>query len=341
MKHINIPVFVPHIGCPHDCAFCDQKTITGHEKFDIEDAKKEIENFLSGANTALENIEIAFFGGSFTGIGEPLMSDLLDLAKSYVDTGRISSIRLSTRPDYITREILDTLKKYPVKTIELGIQSISDRVLKASHRGHSALDCENACRLIKEYGFSLVGQMMIGLPLSTPDDEIKTAEFIVKMGADAARIYPTVVFAGTGLEAMIKSGEYTPLTPESAAERAAKVYSVFNRGSVTLLRIGLCESDGLRSGKVVAGAYHPALGEICLSEYYKDRICSEIESLGDIRGKSVIIHVKKGRLSTVIGQKGYVRAYLYKKYLPSFISICENDHMTEGEVKITLKESDT
>ena len=191
MKHINIPVFVPHIGCPHDCAFCDQKVITGHTSFDINEARREIENFLSGADILHDELEIAFFGGSFTGIGEPLMSDLLEMAESYVKTGAVSSIRLSTRPDYIDENILDTLKKYSVKTIELGIQSISDKVLLSSHRGHTAADSERACRLIKKYGFDLVGQMMVGLPFSTEEDEIKTAEFISDMGAVASRIYPT------------------------------------------------------------------------------------------------------------------------------------------------------
>jgi len=199
-KHINIPVFIPHLGCPNQCVFCNQKTISGVMEFDPSQVDRIITEALSTIDISSSDVEIAFFGGSFTGIDYSLMCELLSIAYSYVKKGSVSSIRLSTRPDYIDDRILNTLKKYGVKTVELGLQSVSEKVLQTCKRGHTALDAEKACRLIREYGFELVGQMMIGLPGSSLEDEMNTAEFILRNGASGARIYPTVVLQQTELK---------------------------------------------------------------------------------------------------------------------------------------------
>ena len=191
-SHRNIPIFVPHLGCPNMCVFCNQKKISGHEKADFSSVKDEIEKALETVPADCE-VQIAFFGGSFTGIDREDMIYLLETAKEFIDRGRVDSIRLSTRPDYIDEEILDILLKYKVKTIELGIQSMDDGVLLKSGRGHTAKDTERACALINSYGFELVGQMMTALPGSAPEKEIYTAKRICEMGAKGARIYPTVV----------------------------------------------------------------------------------------------------------------------------------------------------
>ena len=204
MRHVNIPIFIPHMGCPNQCVFCNQRSISGHSDFSLSDVEKEIEAVLSTVDSDTE-CEIAFFGGSFTGIERSLMISLLDIAQKYVDEKRVGAIRLSTRPDYINEEILDILSRYAVKTVELGLQSMSQRVLDATKRGHTATCAENACKMIKERGFSLIGQMMIGLPLSDTQSEIATAEKICDMGADGARIYPTVVFSDTELCDMMEN----------------------------------------------------------------------------------------------------------------------------------------
>ena len=167
MAHRNIPIFIPHLGCPNQCVFCNQRSISGCKEFDREDVRAQIERALSTIPNGTET-EIAFFGGSFTGIDRGLMTWLLDTAESYVKDGRVSSIRLSTRPDYITPEILKILSNYSVGTIELGLQSMDDEVLMRTARGHTAKTAREACRAVVEAGFSLVGQMMIGLPASTP-----------------------------------------------------------------------------------------------------------------------------------------------------------------------------
>lgn len=195
-RHVNIPIFIPHLGCPNTCVFCNQRTISGRLSFDISTVRTEIERALSTVGDG-DEAEIAFFGGSFTGIDRGLMIELLELAHEYVSAGRVRSIRCSTRPDYIDGEILDILGRYGVVVIELGLQSADEQVLMRTKRGHGFDAEERACRLIVERGFELVGQMMIGLPGSTAESELATADFIIRSGASGARVYPTVVFPDT------------------------------------------------------------------------------------------------------------------------------------------------
>ena len=225
-KHINVPVFIPHLGCPNDCVFCNQRSISGKMKFEPDSVIDEIEQTLSTVAYNTE-VEIAFFGGSFTGIDRQLMIRLLNIAQGYVDAGRVTSIRLSTRPDYIDDEIIGILKSYSVKTVELGIQSTSDKVLSECKRGHTSDASAIACKKLKDAGFSLIGQMMIGLPRSTPKTEMDTARIICSLCADGARVYPTVVFAQTELAKMSESGEYIPLSLEDAVERTKNVLDIF------------------------------------------------------------------------------------------------------------------
>ncbi len=264
-KHANIPIFVPHKGCPNDCVFCNQRTISGKEEFEVEKVREEIENALRTLQGFDGEIQIAFFGGSFTGIERPLMISLLETANDYINRGLVSSVRLSTRPDYIDGENLDILSFYSVKNIELGIQSMNDEVLKLNRRGHTADASRRAMSCVVERGFSLTGQMMTGMYGATASDERFTAEEIVRYGAESARIYPTVTFKGTLLESYYRDGLYLPLTLEETIERGAEVYRIFEKNGVKVIRIGLQSSEGLHTDEVVAGEYRDALGEMILS----------------------------------------------------------------------------
>ena len=302
MRHINIPIFIPHLGCPNNCVFCNQRSISGHGDFDISSVRDEIEAVLSDTREG-DECEIAFFGGSFTGIDRSLMVSLLDIAEEYVLAGRVESIRLSTRPDYIDEEILDILSRYSVRTIELGLQSMKDTVLGITKRGHSAADAEAACRLILEYGFELIGQMMIGLPSSSPEDEVYTARKICDMGAVGARVYPTVVFYDTPLCQMAQAGDYGALTTEQAAERTAEVLRIFLQNGVPCIRIGLCASEALVSDEAVfAGPNHPALGELVWNAYYYKEIRTALENAG-LQGEEIVLEVEASACSKIIGQK--------------------------------------
>ncbi len=333
-KHANIPIFIPHLGCPNQCVFCNQRTISGVQDFDIGTVRAQIEDAISTVPNGTE-CEIAFFGGSFTGIDRELMTELLAIAKEYLDKGLVSSVRCSTRPDYIDVEILDILKKYGVKTVELGLQSTDDAVLGCTKRGHSSLDEYNACKLIKEKELELVGQMMIGLPGSTVENEIQTAKFIIDSGASGVRIYPTVVFRDTELCGMAELGIYEPLSLEDAIERSAMVLEEFIKAKLTVLRIGLCSSDNLsNSNTYYAGPNHPALGELVKSRVYYNRICRQLNCLSDLKDKVLYLSVAKGETSKAVGQKKENKISIMQKYGIKVIKIREDGDLSEYDIRI-------
>ncbi|MBR2917012.1 MAG: radical SAM protein, partial [Clostridia bacterium] len=239
VRKYNLPIFIPHLGCPNDCAFCNQKKITGK---DSEITPKMAEEMIAKyLETTEENakIEVAFFGGSFTGLDISLQEEFLKAANKFSD--KIEGIRLSTRPDYISEEILDLLKKYNVTEIELGAQSSDDEVLRVKRRGHTFDDTVKASKMIKEKGFSLGLQMMIGMHVSNEGKDIKTAKDIISLNPDSTRIYPTLVLSGTALETM----DYEPYSLEKAAEVASVIIELFREKGVKILRIGLHESEDL------------------------------------------------------------------------------------------------
>ena len=335
MRHINIPLFIQHMGCPNQCVFCDQRAITGAPSFCYEKVTGDIESVLSTAGDA--ECEIAFFGGSFTGIDRDLMISLLDLAESYVKAGKVKGIRMSTRPDYISDEICDILKAYTISQIELGIQSMSDDVLAASKRGHTSEETRNACSLLRAYGFSFGGQMMVGLPASTRESEIETAREICAMGAESTRIYPLVVFRNTPLAAMTERGEYIPLSLEESVSRAADVYEIFLSKNVKCLKIGLHETESLHSGETyVAGPNHSALGELVKGEIYRRRVMEKASLLEGVRGGNLCIEAPKGATSKIIGQKSVNKNKIIDDLGLKNIKILENQNLLEYNISVKL-----
>jgi histone acetyltransferase (RNA polymerase elongator complex component) len=332
--HVNIPIFIPHLGCSNQCVFCNQRSISGVKFFDKSTVKEQIDNALETINEN-SDVEIAFFGGSFTGIDRDLMIYLLELAYSYVKSGKVSGIRCSTRPDYINDEILDILEKYCVRVIELGLQSSDDRVLSASKRGHSFDAEKRACKLIVDRGFALVGQMMIGLPDSTPENEIETAEFIISSGAVAARIYPTVVFRDTELCSMAMRGEYIPLSLDDAVKRTAEVMKRFITSGIDVIRIGLHSSENLHSDQTYyAGPNHPALGELVINEIYYGLMADELSKIDDKQKSNARIFVGRGMLSKAIGQKKSNLLRLKDKFPFINITISEDEDIPEYSISV-------
>ena len=272
-RHAVIPIFIPHEGCPNTCVFCNQHTITGKPAQAVSPT-----SILGTVRQALETIppetavQIAFYGGSFTGLPRNQMVAFLETAYRFVLSGRVQSIRLSTRPDYIDDDILVILKQYGVSHIELGFQSFSQHVLDAAERGHTAVCAKESAKKIVHAGFTLTGQMMVGLPGSTALDEVLTAIRIVRVGATGARIYPTVVFEGTKLAGMMRKGDYVPLLLDQAVVRSADCFEVFLKGGVMVHRVGLQETEDLSApGRIVGGAHHCAMGEMVESELYRRR----------------------------------------------------------------------
>lgn len=301
-----IPIFIPHEGCPNDCAFCNQRTISGNNRAPtVREARTVIEEHLSTMGEKAK--QIAFFGGSFTGIDEEKQNEFLSLAYEYIKKGMVESIRLSTRPDYIDKETVKRLIQYGVRNIELGAQSMDNDVLKASRRGHSSEDVERASEIITGEGAVLGLQMMTGLPEDNNEKCLYTARRFFELGAKETRIYPTVVLKGTHLAALYERGEYNPQTVEEAVEICAQLYRFFCEIDITILRMGLPDGEALKNS-YIAGAYHPSLGEMIVSRYI--RSCIERQ----LRGKeNAIIRVNPKFLSKVKGNKCSNMLYFEKK----------------------------
>lgn len=280
--HAIIPVFIPHKGCPNDCVFCNQKAITARTA-DVspEDVKNLIERYLPTLeNRGLETIEVAFFGGSFTGIPLEEQSAFLAVAKEYKDAGKIHKIHMSTRPDYIDEEILDNLKKYDADIIELGVQSFDPEVLAASNRGHKVDDVYKACELIKSYGFELGIQLMIGLPEDSLEKCIYSANEAVKIGPSIARLYPTIVLNDTELLEMYRRGEYDPLTTDEAVAITKEMYKILDEAGINIIRVGLKSTDLITEGGEIQGhTYHPAFRQLVEGEIAKEQLEEQLRTL--------------------------------------------------------------
>ena len=307
-KEYIIPIFVPHLGCPNACVFCNQTKITGKQKQVIaKDVEKTIEEYLESFKDKENKVEVAFFGGSFTAIEEEKQNELLEAAYKYVKNGQVDSIRISTRPDAIDKKILKRLKKYKVKTIELGVQSSNNYVLAKSKRGHTFEDVKKASKLIRRYGFTLGHQMMVGLPESTALDEINTAKDLIKLKPKIVRIYPVLVIKKTELEEQYKNGEYEPLAITQAVERCKEIADLFNKNKVTIIRIGLQNTEEItdpsnENSEVVAGPYHPAFRQLVEGNMWYDAIVSKIKKC-NTKVKVVEIRANPEDINNIIGHK--------------------------------------
>ena len=306
-KQYIIPIFVPHLGCPNDCVFCNQKSISGESKqVTKEDVKKIIEEHLKYVKED-SKVEVAFFGGSFTGIEEAKQEELLSAAYEYIKQKKIDSIRISTRPDYINKKILKRLKKYKVKTIELGVQSANDYILKKAGRGHTFKDVIKASKLIRWYGFDLGHQMMVGLPESTAVDEINTAKQLIKLKPKMVRIYPVLVIKNTKLEKDYRGGKYKPLTVTQAVEICKELVKLFAKKNIEVIRIGLQPTDTITNpesekSEVVSGPFHPAFRQLVESGMWYDVIVEKIKQL-NTKVKEVVVTVNPADVNNVIGQR--------------------------------------
>lgn len=272
MRKTNISIFVPHIGCPQKCSFCNQNTITGQVKpATAEDVVNAVETAINNNKDGKYEYEIAFFGGSFTAVSRDYMISLLEAAQPYIKSGDVEGIRISTRPDFIDNEVLKILKKYGVTAIELGAQSMNDKVLKANLRGHTAEDVKNACALIKKNGFELGLQMMTDLYTSTRGTDFATAREFAKLKPKTVRIYPTVVLKDTYLAQLLESGKYTPSPLKKTVALCAELVQFFEEKDIEVIRVGLHSSEDIKNN-MLAGGYHECLGELVVSRMMYNEI---------------------------------------------------------------------
>jgi histone acetyltransferase (RNA polymerase elongator complex component) len=311
MRHYNIPIFIPELACPNKCIYCNQRFISGQQ---FQPNKNEI---IEKINSHLQTFnspfiaELAFFGGSFTGIEVNKQIEYLKIIQPYIIKGKIESIRISTRPDYITDDILHILKEYNVKTIELGAQSLSQDVLDFSQRGHRVEDVEKSSELILKMGFELGLQMMIGLPKDNIEKSINTANKIVSLGAKSTRIYPTLVIENTELANLYRKGEYTPLSLDQAIIWTSQIYQIFHNNNIKILRVGLHPSESLLNRtELLAGAFHVSFRELVLTQIWKEKFLQ----IPQDKSNDLVIFTHPKSKNHAIGYKGSNRSYLQNHF---------------------------
>ncbi|MFZ4400113.1 MAG: elongator complex protein 3 [Bacteroidales bacterium] len=313
IKHFTIPIFIPEMACPFRCIYCDQHKISGTKGIpDPAEVERIIELHLSTIPNFNTEIEVGFFGGSFTGIPTIQQQAYLKIVQPFIKEGLVKSIRLSTRPDYITADNLDLLKLYNVETIELGAQSLDNEVLSLSKRGHSAEDVRNASQLIRSKGFKLGLQMMIGLPGDSLEKSVATANKIVEFGADNTRIYPCIVIKDTYLETLYKKGKYKALSIDESIDILKEIIPVFEKANVNIIRIGLHPSEELQGSAFVAGPYHSSLRELIETKIWKDLLINHANNLGHYQ--SINIFVAPKMYNFAIGYNAANRKMLQKTY---------------------------
>lgn len=274
-----IPVFIPHAGCPHQCVFCNQKTISGQQTASASAVEQQLERWLQWIKPDPAN-EAAFYGGSFTGLPVDLQTELFRPVDKLLADGVIGSVRLSTRPDYIDAARLELLQAHGVKTVELGVQSLDDTVLAAAERGHQAASVYQAVALLQQYGFEIGLQLMVGMPGQSFDSVRDTVEQVLRLQPAIARIYPLLVIKGTPLEAAYARGEFEPLTLEAAVEQSAYVYHQLTQAGIKVIRVGLQADEELcGEGNIIAGPFHPAFGELVQSRLLYTELTPRLQKL--------------------------------------------------------------
>ena len=313
----TIPIFIPHKGCPHACVFCNQRRISGTIKdTTVEDVDNIIKEYLDYYLNTDKKIEIAFFGGSFTGIDLSLQEAYLKVAYKYIIDGKVDSIRLSTRPDYINDEILTLLTKYGVKTIELGVQSMNDEILDKAKRGHTRDDVINASNLIRQYGIRLGHQIMIGLPYSSIDSEVYTIKECLKLEPEQLRIYPVYVIEDSELYEMYEAGEYKALEIGEAVNRCVAVIHECQKTNVQIIRLGLQSTSEITAKNTnIYGPVSDNFAEYVMAALIRERIENEIVK----DNGNIVVYVPKRYISATIGPKKINKIYFENKFNVKYI----------------------
>ncbi|AKN29438.1 radical SAM protein [Clostridium carboxidivorans P7] len=336
-NHYIIPIFVPHEGCPHNCVFCNQNTITGSSgKIDAEFTRNTIEEYLKTIKRENSIVEVSFFGGTFTAISMEKQKEFLAVAKEYKEKGFIDLIHLSTRPDYIDDEILTNLKNYSVDVIELGVQSLDEEVLLKSGRGHSPEDVVKASNLIKEYGFVLGHQIMLGLPGDTFEKDIETTKKSILMKPDIYRIYPALVIKDTPMEKMYKSGMYKPYDLYEAVEISKVIYCMLTSNNINVIRIGLQPTEEINEGKeIVAGPFHAAFRELMEGSLYNQCILEEIDKAKE---EKITIKVNSRDLSKIYANKKKFFQDIKQQLITTNIQVKQDNCVQRGSLLFVYSE---
>jgi histone acetyltransferase (RNA polymerase elongator complex component) len=329
-----IPFFIPHSGCPHQCVFCNQKKITGqNEPLDASWLPQKINEYLE-TNTSDNPAQVAFYGGSFTALPQETQKSFLKAVHPFIRSGQIKSIRLSTRPDCISKEVLDFLSEYHVETIELGAQSMDDRVLTLSGRGHTEVDTVNAVMLLRKYSFTVGLQLMPGLPGDSAHGFLNTVDKTIALKPDFVRLYPALVIKDTPLEELYHTGRYAPLSLDEAVSLCRDALTRFEQAGIEVIRIGLQPTDELQKpGTLIAGPYHPSFRQHVESSILLDKMRTILTGKAFHDHKAVIL-VNPSDISASIGQKRSNIGILKKEFSISSLIIRSDHNIPKNAVKL-------
>jgi len=327
---VTVPFFISHQGCPHTCVFCDQRAISGSSG-NLPDRRQIRAAIGSWQHSAAGRpLEVAFFGGSFTALPEKVQDELLASVRPFLESGVVMSIRVSTRPDCLDGAVVRRLADQGVAVIEVGVQSMDDAVLALSSRGHTGAASEAALRCIRGEGLAAGAQLMPGLPGDTPAGAIMSMERVIAAGASFVRLYPVVVLQGTELARRYQAGAYRPLDLDQGILLCKQLLHKAMQSGIDVIRIGLQAGDGLNSTTVLAGCWHPALGQLVRSELYYDllqRLTADLP--GD---EPIMVACHPSRLSDVIGQKRNNLTRLRPSGLP--ITVRQDNTLLAEEVMV-------
>jgi histone acetyltransferase (RNA polymerase elongator complex component) len=334
-KPFIIPIFIPHAGCPHRCVFCNQSSITGVGSKPLKiRVSDHVERFLKYKGERRNVVQIAFFGGNFLGIQADEMKRLLAEAAELIQAGRADSIRFSTRPDTIDSHRLNMIKELPVATIELGVQSMDERVLSATKRGHSASVTEKAIQRLKELNYEIGLQLMVGLPGDTPARLRASARRVARLKPDFIRIYPTVVLADSPLAKWYKNGRYTPLSLKEAVAEVKDIYRIFKHENIRVVRMGLQATEDLeKDSTILAGPYHAAFGHLVYSAIFLDMAIAALKSDKTNR-ETVALHVHPQSISKMRGLENSNIQILKEKFKLQSVKVIPDANLGQDGLQI-------
>jgi histone acetyltransferase (RNA polymerase elongator complex component) len=333
-----IPIFIPHAGCPYQCVFCNQVSITGEKQglINADEIRSKIYKFLAYKSKDRKPVEIAFFGGNFLGLEEVKIKSFLESAAEFIADGRVDGIRFSTRPDTIHARTLEIIEDYPVSTVELGVQSMDNQVLAQAGRGHSTSDTVRAVEQLKMRHLSIGLQMMVGLPGDDENAALATTQKIIDLRPDFVRIYPTLVVENSRLERLYRRGDYTPLSLAEGVTLVKKVYLKFDRAGIKVIRMGLQASEDLEEDTtVLGGPHHPAFGHLVHSEIFLDMAVASIESADSIN-QNLTISVHPRSISKMRGLNNSNIGILKKQYQFKSIAVVPDSALLEDELKVGM-----
>lgn len=334
---VIIPIFIMNSGCPHRCIFCNQKITAGNfppvlsrDHFDA-----DVESYLAWNKEKSKKVEIAFYGGSFTGVDPDYQEELLSWACAFIQTGRVNAIRISTRPDYVSEDQLRLLRKYEVGTVEIGAQSFVDEVLNQARRGHNAEDIEKAVTALKQNGFRTGIHLMAGLPGETSRDFLYSIDQTIALKPDTVRIHPVIVFKETDLAETFKKGKYTPLDLPEAVDWCRAAWVKLTAAGIRVIRMGVQITPEMKGyGAVLAGPVHPAFGNLVLSSVFYHHITHLLEQVSD-NVKEIIFSVASRDVSIFRGLRNANITAIKRLYPHAKLIVESNIDQPRGEFRVT------